>query len=133
MIIVMRVIRITGLLIMDSIVIEAISCKLSGDYSQKMRGLATGPLFAFPLKSFPIGKWNALIGSPLTATIEIIHAQAADLNNDEVWMEFSYLGTSGFLLSSLLDDWRTWFGTAAAQDASTATWTEDLTWRESRN
>lgn len=58
-----------------------------------------------PLESPPIVTWNETTGSAVTATIEILHDSATNLEDDEIWMEMEHLGTSGFPLALVdLDD-----------------------------
>lgn len=106
-------------------IIQATNCYLNATYSMKMTPI-TGAAYISPLESPPIAQWNNSVGSAKTATIEIIHSEAADLDDDEIWVELEYLGTSGFPLASFVDDKMAWFGTPAAQTTSTAAWTEDL-------
>jgi hypothetical protein len=70
----------------------------------KMVSLATGPLFPFPLGSPPMIIWNDTTGSEITATIEIVHDSLTNLEDDEIWVEVEYLGTSGFPLSLFAND-----------------------------
>lgn len=69
--------------------------------------------------------WNTTVGTPVTATVEIVHDGASPLNDDEVWLEVQYLGTSGFPLSSFITDRKGLLATAAAQASSSVTWTGD--------
>jgi len=107
----------------QGVVTSAINCFLTAAYSMKMVS-TTSSLFVSPLVSPPIAKWNAITGSSKTATVEIIGTSS--LNDDEIWLEIEYLSMSGFPLSSFANDKLAWFGTPAAQTASTAAWTEDL-------
>jgi hypothetical protein len=81
------------------------------------------------LESPEIVKWNDTTGSAITVTVEIVHdsqgaGSGSKFQNDEIWLEVMYLGTSGFPLG-------TWdvsnavaiLGTAANQADSTETWT----------
>ena len=71
-----------------------------------------------------IFKWNEVTGSPITATVEILHDSLTALNDDEAWLEIQYLGTSGYPLGSFASDAKTdVLATAAAQASSSATWT----------
>lgn len=72
--------------------------------SWKMVSLASGPSFIFPLESPPIYLWNETTGSSKTLTVEIMHDSATNLKESEVWLEVEYLGTSGFPVSSFIDD-----------------------------
>ena len=67
---------------------------------------------------------NEIVGSAKTVTVEITHSEAADLTDAEIWLEVTYLGTSGFPLSTLITDQvATVLGTPAAQTTSTQAWT----------
>lgn len=64
------------------------------------------------------------VGSSKTATLEILHDSTTNLTDDEVWIELSYLGTSGFPVDTVITDRKAGpFATAADQTASSATWT----------
>lgn len=67
-------------------------------------------------------------GVQKTATIDIVHGSAADLKDDEIWLEAQYPGQVGspqaWLPSSFADDKRPPIGIGQAQAASTASWTE---------
>ena len=106
-------------------IVQATNCYLNATYSIKMTPITGASIFS-PLTSPPITQWNSTTGSPMTATIEIIHNEAVALNDNEVWVELGYLGTSGFPLASFTNDKMAWFGTPATQTTSTAAWTEDL-------
>jgi hypothetical protein len=76
-----------------------------------------------PLKSPEIVKWNDTVGSPVTVTIEIL-TDTFTPTDAQCWVEVQYLGTSGFPLSSFIDDAAAdVLATPVAQDSSTATWT----------
>ena len=76
------------------------------------------------LDSPEIVQWNDTVGSAITATIEILHDSATNLQDDEVWLEVQYLGTSGFPLSLFVDDAASdYVATPADQTTSSATWT----------
>jgi len=107
-------------------IIQADNCYLNAAFSMKMTPI-TGAAYISPLESPPIAQWNSVVGSAKIATVEIIHNEAAALDDDEIWMELEYLGTSGFPLASFVNDKMAWFGTPAAQTTSTASWTENLT------
>lgn len=88
--------------------------------------MATTGDVAYPhvtLNSPWIQRWNETTGSGITVTVEILHDNATDLDDDEVWLEVSYLGTSGFPLGVVTTDRVAVLGTAAAQATSAATWT----------
>lgn len=69
--------------------------------------------------------WNSATGSSKTATVHIVHDGASALNDDEIWLEVQYLGTSGFPVSSFVSDRRGLLASATAQGSSSETWTGD--------
>lgn len=84
------------------------------------------------LASPEIVRWNDDTGSAKTVTVEVLHDSATALNDDEIWLEAEYLGTSGFPVGSFLTDKKgastTYpFGdplpSAAAQTSSSEAWT----------
>jgi len=75
---------------------------------------------ALPLEHH-IYLWNTVIGTPQTATVELI--SSASLNNDEIWAEAEYLGDSADCMSLFADDTvATVLTAAAAQTSSSVTW-----------
>ena len=90
----------------------------------KMVGLAAGPQFFWPLESPPIVVWNESTGSAMTATVEFVHDGATNLQDDEIWAEVEYLGTSGYSTGSPgTDRMAGILSTAADQTDSTVEWT----------
>ena len=78
----------------------------------------------YPLVSDPISVWNETVGSALTITVEILHDSATALEDDEVWVDVEYLGTSGRPLGATASDHRAdVLTTAVAQTSSSETWT----------
>lgn len=74
-----------------------------------------------PFESFPIAIWNDTVGSPVTATVEIVAAGA--LNNDDVWLEVEYLGDAASPQASFANSTKANnLATGTALAASTATW-----------
>lgn len=68
-------------------------------------------------------RWNDTT-SAITLTVEILRDSATNLKDDEVWIEASYLGTSGVPLGTFVSDTKAdILATAADQTASSATWT----------
>lgn len=59
---------------------------------------AASPEIITPFECFPISIWNETVGSSVTVTVEC--RGGAVPNNDEVWMDVEYLGTSGFPIAS---------------------------------
>jgi hypothetical protein len=68
--------------------------------------------------------WNDTTGSPVTATVNIVRDSLTNLKDNEVWVRVWYIGTSGFPISTMIEDVTADVFTAAAdQTASTDTWT----------
>ena len=94
------------------------------ELSWKMVTLASGAQFYLPLASPPIAVWNETTGSSKTLTVEIVHDSLTNLQDDEVWVEVDYMGTSGFPTTTRISDRMTnILSTAADQATSTETWT----------
>ena len=89
--------------------------------------VSTTSAWAFPfraLKTVDFHRWIEDVGSPITVTVEILHDSATNLQDDEVWLEVQYLGTSGFPLALSIDDGPSdILATPADQATSSATWT----------
>jgi hypothetical protein len=93
--------------------------------------MVTGADVEFPalrLYSPEIVVWNDTVGSAVTVTIHIVHdSQGAGsggrLRDDEVCVEVSYLGTSGYPQGSNISDAKVLLASAANQTDSTETWT----------
>jgi hypothetical protein len=65
--------------------------------------------------------WNSRTAVAVTATIELV--SSASVNNDDIWMELSYLSASGAPLGTLITSCKATFLTAnAAITTSTAPW-----------
>lgn len=95
-------------------------------YSVKMISLTT-PQFFWPLESLAFPIWNESVGSPMTLTIEILHDSETNLQDDEIWVEVEYLGTSGYPISSLARDRVADILAAPAdQAASSEEWAESM-------
>lgn len=81
------------------------------------------------LRSHELSDWIDTVGSPVTLTVEIVHDSAgagsgSKFQDDEVWLEVEYLGTSGFPLGSFINDAKAdVLATAANQADSSETWT----------
>ncbi len=76
------------------------------------------------LVSPPIILWNEDIDNTITVAVDILHDSVTALQDDEVWIEVQYLGTSGFPLSLFADDAAAdYLATPANQATSGATWT----------
>jgi hypothetical protein len=78
----------------------------------------------YPLISDPISVWNETVGSALTITVEIVHDSVTALEDNEVWVDVEYLGTSGRPLGATVSDQRAdVLTTAVAQTSSSEAWT----------
>jgi hypothetical protein len=53
-----------------------------------------------PFECLPITIWNETVGSAITVTIQGIWGGGSVPNNDDIWIDVQYLGTSGYPLSS---------------------------------
>jgi hypothetical protein len=83
-----------------------------------------GAQFLRPLYSPEMVAWNNTTGAAKTVTVEILHDSVTNLQDDEVWLEVEYQGTSGFTQSAFASDrMTTLLSTPADQTASAATWT----------
>lgn len=80
--------------------------------------------FVTPFEFPPISQWNALTGSSHTATIEII--SSATLNNDDIWLDLEYLGSSASPLGSGVNN-----TIATRLTANAACPTSSVTWNSS--
>lgn len=70
-----------------------------------------------------IAVWIETVGSPITLTLDFTHDSATNLQDDEIWANVEYLGTSGFPLSLSASCRRaSVLTTPADHDASSATW-----------
>lgn len=79
-----------------------------------------------PYDAMPLAIWNEVTGSSITLTVECI--SSAVLNNDDIWMDIEYLGTSGFPLGVFATSGKADALTAgAANTTSTETWGGALT------
>lgn len=89
--------------------------------SYKMATTAN-PTFATPLESPEIVLWNETVGSSITVTVQIV-TDNVTLQDDEIWLEVQYLGTSGFPKSTIISDRMTnALSTPANQASATEEW-----------
>lgn len=93
--------------------------------SWKMVSLAASG--TFPITALQTGEfviWNDTVGSSRTVTVEFIHDSLTALNNNEIWLELNYYGSSGNPQGTLITDaMADVLATPAAQPSSSATWT----------
>jgi hypothetical protein len=84
---------------------------------------STAATWEFPLECPPISIWNETVGSAITVTIQGIWGTGAVPNDNEIWIDCEYLGTSGFPLASKATSGRaTSLSTPAAIPAGSGTW-----------
>lgn len=76
--------------------------------------------FLNPTQCFQISRWNAAIGAPLTATIEL--ESNATLTTNDVWVEFEVLSTTGFPISGKTTTKLDILATPTNLAASSAVW-----------
>lgn len=92
-------------------------------FSWLMAGSANSVYIAHPLVSPDIAIFNTTVGSSITATVEILHDSVTNLQNDKIWLEVDYPGTTGFPQSNRASDRvATVIATPADQDASSVAW-----------
>lgn len=91
--------------------------------SWKVVTTANSSYFA-PFECFPIAIWNNTTGSNVTATVYGIWGGASVPNNDEVWIEVSYMGSASTPVSTVdFSDKKGFFLSApAAQGSDSSTW-----------
>lgn len=90
----------------------------------KMTSNANVSYPTLPLESGEIIRWNEVVASPITVSVDIVHDSLTNLTNGQVWLEVQYLGTTGAPISSFVTDAKAdVLATAADQTASTAVWT----------
>jgi hypothetical protein len=89
-------------------------------FSRKMISTSsTNPVNA-PLNTNSIVVWNALTGASHTATIEIV--SSGTLNNNDIWMELEYLGSSSTGQGSVVSSAPSTLTAGTALPTSSATW-----------
>jgi hypothetical protein len=77
----------------------------------------------FPFESFPMGEFYAgATGSPVSQTFELL-TDNVTLNNNDAWIEYSYLGSSSTPLGTFSTTAPDILATGSALTTSTATWT----------
>jgi hypothetical protein len=95
--------------------------------SWKMVSSANAEYPGISLVSPEMVKWLDTTGAK-TVSVEIVHdsqgaGTGSDLQNDEIWLEVQYLGTSGRPLGSFISSAKTMLGTATDYTNSAETWT----------
>ena len=79
--------------------------------------------YSMPFECPPIAIWNDTVGSAKTATVEGIWGGGAVPNDDDVWLDVEYLGSSSSPQGSFVNDGKAdLVATAAGQTSSSATW-----------
>lgn len=95
-------------------------------YSWKIVTTADASFYA-PYVSPWIHKYNETV-TAITPYLEILRdGSTVAYQDDEVWAEFSYQGTTGFPLGTFVNDRMALLGTPANQAAGAATWTGGTT------
>lgn len=77
-----------------------------------------------PFESFPIGIWNDIPSVNKTITVFGVWGGGAVPNNDDIWIEISYLGASGNPLATMnrSNTKANYLAAAAGQTSDTSTW-----------
>jgi hypothetical protein len=92
-------------------------------YSWLMNGSANSVNIYAPLASPEWVVYNTAVGSAKTVTVEILRDNATNLQDDEIWLEVQYLGTSGFPKGTIITDrMANILSTPADQATSAASW-----------
>jgi len=92
--------------------------------SWKMVSAANARYPSQALASPEIAMYNATTGAAKTITVEILRDSVTALNDDEIWIEVQYLGTSAAPIGSQASDAKAdVLATAAAQTSSSEPWT----------
>lgn len=79
--------------------------------------------YLFPFECPPIAIWNDTTGSAKTATVEGIWGGGAVPNDDDIWLDVEYLGSSSSPQGSFVNDGKAdLLTTAAGQTSSSETW-----------
>lgn len=79
------------------------------------------------LKTPQMAIYNAVAGSPITITVDILFDSVTNLTDKEIWIEVDYMGSSATPLGTHVSDAAADFLTTAAdQTASSATWTNSM-------
>lgn len=85
--------------------------------------------WTLPFRSLPMAVWCDVVGSPVTATIYGLWDDTVLPNNDQIWAEVEYLGTSGSTLASMLSTRvANVLDVPAPLDADTSTWNDPNEW-----
>ena len=79
--------------------------------------------WAFPFEALPLQIWNAKVGSPVTVTVYGVWGPGAVPNNDQVWMDVKYPGSSGSPLATIATTTKANVLTGSTPDSTdTSTW-----------
>ncbi len=89
-----------------------------------MAGVSNNEFPTIYLRSPEMVQWVGSTGTK-TFTVQICHDGASALTDQEVWLELTYLGTSGVPQSVLGTDRCALLASASAQASSSETWTGD--------
>jgi hypothetical protein len=89
-------------------------------YSLKLVSGANAEYPLLTLDTYEFAIWNATVGSSITLTV--CFAGASALKDNEIWMEATYLGTSGSPLGAIATSMVAYLGTAATCATEASTW-----------
>lgn len=83
----------------------------------------TAPTWSVPFETLPIAVWNKITGGSITLTVYGIWGGGAVPNNDDIWMEISYLSSSSTPISTTVTTTKAnTLVTATALSSDTSTW-----------
>lgn len=93
-------------------------------YSHKITTKANASFPNSPFISAELpAKWNTTVGASVTVTVEILADSAANLTNEEVWLEVQYYSGTDAKTSVVSSAKATPLAAATTVPVSTATWT----------
>lgn len=78
--------------------------------------------WSVPFEAPPIAIWNTTIGSSVNVTVEGIWGSGSRPNDEDIWIEVTYLGTSGSPVASVLTSNRASLASAATLAAGSGSW-----------
>lgn len=80
--------------------------------------------FAFPFESIPIDQWNDTTASNVTVAVYGIWGGGSVPNNDDIWIEVTYMGSSGSPIATInrANSKADFLATGSAQGSDSSTW-----------
>ena len=80
--------------------------------------------WAFPFESIPMAVWNNSTAANVTVTVYGVWGGGAVPNNDEIWMEVSYMGSSATPIATFntANGTADFLAAASAQGSDSSTW-----------